>query len=682
MATNQQPTEDRRRGLIPEDLLNFRWVEEIALAPNGSMVAYTVKRPHAASNGYTAHLYVHDLQKHTARRLTTGVSRAGSIAWDKTGARLAYSHQDDAGSAVHVWSAEGDATTVYPVEGYPLSSLDWSPDGRRLVGVRWTPSRHPEDRGPAPGIPQPTIKVVRRLRYKQDGIGWVHDRFRQIWVLELDTGDLVQVTTGECDYSAPCWSQSGERLAFVGTSREQNIPLGYGQIFICDFPGGKPQLLLPGWQGSAISPAWGQADRYIAFAGHNYPPPVNRRNFWQPYLADVAAGTATKLGADIDDEVGNYAVSDQRQGLSNVTVKWAAGDDWIYFLLTERGASNLYRINTAGEYEKLVGGESVTFEYSPAPGGLVAFGQADPTNPGEVYIWRQGQTRRLTDLNPWLRDHRLATPETYEYEGVDGARVQAWLMKPLNFQGGHKYPAIVYVHCSMFSWDFNHEFQVYANAGYAVAYFNQRGTTAGYGQAWTHASQGDQGGQDYAEIMLGVDDLVARPFIDASRLGVTGGSCGGFMTNWIVGHTDRFAAAVTQRSITNQISFFGTSDIGPECTEGETGANPWKDLQAVWRQSPIAYATSVTTPLLIIHSDEDYRCALEQAEQMFAALRWMGKEVELVIFEGESHGLSRGGRPGNRIERVRRILGWFQKHLGTHPVQDARATSTIGRETS
>ena len=549
-----------------------------------------------------------------------------------------------------------------------MSSLDWSADGRRLVGVRWTQMRSPDERGPQAGIPPPTVKVIRRLRYKQDGIGWVHDRFMQIWMLELTTGDFVQITHSECDYSSPKWSSAGDRLAFVGMAREQNQPLGYGQIFICA-PGGKPRLLLPDWQGTAFSPVWGSGDRFIAFAGHNQPPPVNRRNFWQPHLADVAAGTAIKLGADIDEEVGNYAVADQRKSLSNVTMKWADGDDWIYFLLTEKGAANLYRINTAGEYEKLVSGSSVTFEYSPAPGGKVAYGQANPANPGELYIWQNGTSEQLTDLNPWLRDHRLAAPESYWYAGVDEAQVHAWLMKPLDFAADKKYPLILYVHCSMFSWDFNHEFQVYTSRGYAVAYFNQRGTTAGYGQAWTKASEGDQGGKDYQEIMLGVDELTARPYIDSARMGVTGGSCGGFMTNWVIGHTDRFAAAVTQRSITNQISFFGTSDIGPECTGGETRTDPWRDLQSSWHQSPIAYIDHINTPLLIIHSDQDHRCALEQAEQMFAALRWRGKTVELVIFEGENHGLSRGGRPGNRIERQHRLLGWFKKYLSPQPKQ-------------
>jgi len=167
--------------------------------------------------------------------------------------------------------------------------------------------------------------------------------------------------------------------------------------------------------------------------------------------------------------------------------------------------------------------------------------------------------------------------------------------------------------------------------------------------------------------------LGQHPSVDVGRLGVTGGSCGGFMTNWIVGHTNRFKAAVTQRSITNFVSFAGTSDLGPEYVLGEIATSPFRSLHETWRQSPLAYVQDVETPLLIIHSSEDHRCALEQAEQLFAALRWQRKDVEMVVFEGESHGLSRGGRPGNRIERLRRIIGWFDDHIGNEPT--VRATT-------
>ncbi|MBI1298476.1 prolyl oligopeptidase family serine peptidase [bacterium] len=662
---NSENLNQSRRGLIPEDLLKFRWAVDLTLDPTGTFAAYTVKQPSAEINGYVTHLYVRKLDEAMPRKVTTGSGQASSPAWSRDGAKLAFAWSEDGVNTLCVLNAihAPDQIRRFPLPGAGMSGLDWSADSTKIVGVRWTPMRHPEDQGPRPGIPAPTIRVIRRLRYKMDGAGWVHDRYTQIWVLEVATGDLVQVTNSEIDFSEPKWSGSGERIAFVGLAREQNTELGQGQIFVCDYPDGGAQLLIPGWQGAMRSPAWGDGDRFIAFAGHNQPTPVNRRIFMTPFVADVTARTARPLDPDLKEEVGNYAVADQRAGLANITVRWPHGDRWIYYLLTEQGGVNLYRIDVDGTTERLVEGDNVAFEYSPIAGDRVLYGLADPASPGDLYVWQGGKSTKLTALNPWLRDHTLSTPESYWYDGVDGAKVHAWVLKPPNFDPTQRYPTIVYVHCSMFSWDFNHEFQCLAAAGFVVAYFNQRGTTAGYGQDWTRASEGDQGGKDYEEIMLGVDELISRPYVDGDRLGVTGGSCGGFMTNWIVGHTDRFKAAVTQRSIVNQISMFGTSDIGPECTLGETSDTPWSSLEAVWRQSPIAYAEQIHTPLLIVHSTEDHRCPLEQAEQLFAALRWLGREVELVIFEGENHGLSRGGRPGNRIERLRRIGGWFEKHL-------------------
>lgn len=655
---------ERRRGLIPEDLLNFRWLEEIVLAPDGSRVAYSVRAPDGAADGYRTHVYLRRLDEPGARRLTSGAARASSLAWSRDSSQLAWCQQGEKGCSLRIWRVAEALRRVIALDA-PLAGLDWAPDGRSLVGVCWTPVTQPTGaRGPVPGVPAPHIKVLRRLRYKRDGVGWVHDRYQQLVVVDIETGELAQVTHSECDHTEPKWSLDGSRLAFVAMAREQNVAAGQGQIYLCDWPGGTPRPLLPDWQGTAVSPVWGAEDRYIAFAGHNHAPPVNRRYFWQPHLADVAAGTAVKLDEDLDEEVGNYGVADQRVSLSNVTMKWAPGDAWIYFLLTERGAANLWRIDTQGRSERLLAGECTHFEYSPAGGDQVAYGRADPASPGDLYLWRDGASERLTDLNPWLRDVNLSQPEGYEYAGVDGAPVHAWLYRPLDHDPQRSYPLLLYVHCSMFCWDFNHEYQVYANAGFAVACFNQRGTTAGYGQAWTKATEGAQGEADYDEIMLGVDDLLARhSWLDGARMGVTGGSCGGFMTNWIAGHSDRFAATVTQRSITNYISKFGTSDIGPEGSIGETGADPWSDLAAVWRQSPIAHIKHFNAPMLIIHSDEDHRTDLEQAEQLFAALRWHGKPVELVIFEGEDHGLSRGGRPGNRIERLHRIQDWFTRYL-------------------
>jgi len=653
---------ERLRGLVAEDLVRFEWLDELVLSPDGRRIAFSVRRSDPAQNGYHVDAFVLDIDSGATTRVSQGPGTAGALAWDRKGQRLAFSWSVGDEHAVHVWDGGTDRAIV-SIDA-PMSGLTWNHDGTWLAGVRWTVETLPGDPIPRANLPRPSVRVVRRLRYKQDGVGWVNDRYSQIWTLHVATGELRQLTSAQADHAEPAWATGSEALAFVRIAREQDVAEGWGQILVVDDWGSSPRALLPEWRGAARSPQWGDGDNAIAFAGHDAPSPVNRRMFMQPWLADVASGTARPLAHEVDQEVGNYAVSDSRKGLSNITVKWPAGGAWIYYLITERGATHLYRVGLDGMYERLDEGPHVTFEYAPSSSGRVAVGRSDPGSPGDLYVREEeGTERRLTSLNPWLADHALSQPEEVWLDGLEGSRVQGWVLKPIGFDPAHRYPAIEYVHCSMFSWDFSHEFQCLAAAGYVVHVVNQRGTSAGFGQAWTRASEGDQGGGDYQETMKMVDWLTAQPYVDEERLGVTGGSCGGFMTNWVVGHTDRFKAAVTQRSIVNQISFFGTSDIGPEGTTAEAGADPWSDLDAVWRQSPLAYAHRIDTPLLILHSDEDHRCPLEQAEQLFAALRWMRKDVELVVFEGESHGLSRGGRPSNRIERLRRIQNWFDERL-------------------
>ena len=662
-ASDAERMTERRRGLLPEDLVRFEWLEEIVLSPDGRRVAFTTRHVDVPENGYVTHVHIHDLEAHTTVRVSGDGTRNSSLAWSRDGVSLAFASVEGAQHTLHVHG--GPRAGRYPLDDQPLSELNWHPDGVRLAATRWVQARPQPTVVSTQGVLPTTVKTVQRLRYKQDGVGWVHDRFHQVVLIDLSTRRVRQLTHSEADHSEPQWSQKGDRLAFVVLAREQDEALGQGQIYVWDASGGAaPKPLIPDWQGACRSPVWGLDDRWIAFAAHEHPAPTNRRIFMMPYAIDLETDTVRPLAPDLDQEIGNYAVSDSRKGLSNITVKWPHGDPWVYFLVTEQGATHLYRTDVEANLQRVTEGPSITFEYSPAAGGRVAYGQSDPSNPGELYVVDAGEHRRLTDLNPWLNDHLLSRPDEYWFDGVEGARVHGWIMKPPRGDAGQQRPAVFYVHCSMFSWDFSHEFQCITSRGYVLAYFNQRGTTAGYGQAWTRASEGDQGGADYVETMLGVDHVLQEhPEIDPGRLGVTGGSCGGFMTNWIVGHTDRFKAAVTQRSVVNQISFFGTSDIGPEGTERETATNPWTNLRASWRQSPLAYAKDVNTPLLIIHSTEDHRCALEQAEQLFAALRWQRKPVEMVVFEGENHGLSRGGRPGNRIERIHRIIGWFDTHL-------------------
>ncbi|MFL6561048.1 MAG: alpha/beta hydrolase family protein, partial [Bacillus sp. (in: firmicutes)] len=292
-----------------------------------------------------------------------------------------------------------------------------------------------------------------------------------------------------------------------------------------------------------------------------------------------------------------------------------------------------------------------------------------PDQIGDIYLLSlngDGTIEKLTNVNePALNELILSKPETFEFKGADGCNVQGWLMKPVNFEEGKKYPLILEIHGgphAMYGDTFMNEFQILAGKGYVVLYVNPRGSH-GYGQEFVNAVRGDYGNGDYQDIMLAVDYVVDQyDFIDETRLGVTGGSYGGFMTNWIVGHTNRFKAAVTQRSISNWISFYGVSDIGYYFSEWQIGAD-LSDLETLWKHSPLAYIKNVETPLLILHSEKDYRCPIEQAEQLFIALKRLGKETKFVRFPEENHELSRSGKPSLRKDRLNYIVDWFEGYI-------------------
>jgi dipeptidyl aminopeptidase/acylaminoacyl peptidase len=675
MSPTAAPAAGGRRGLRPTDLLRTTWLESVALDPRARWVATLVRRIVAREGREQVDVDLLEVATGRSRRLTEGAGRASSLAWSRDGSRLAYVWTDVEGRwSLIVTSVHGGAPPlVLCDDGAAPTSLDWAPDGGaaddgplasgRLACIRWTPSDDaPSERA---GLPRPTARTIRRLRYKQDGAGWVHDRYRQVWTVDLGTRAWRQRTAAELDHGEPRWSWGGDRIACTATAREQDEPLGYGQLLLLDDRTDAIRPLLSDWPGLAASPMWRHDDAAIAFTGHDHPPPVHRRRFAHVWLFDLASGARRDLSASLDAQVGNYAVSDMRPGLTSVAVAWPEGRGDLWCLVTLRGAVHLHRIDPeAAALREVVGGEGVVFAFSAAADGTVAYGRSDPGTVGDLYLRRgEGEATRLQAYNRWLDDVELGVPEEVAVTAPGGAAVHVWELRSPRLDLTRAHPAIAYVHCSMFSWAFSHEFQCLAAAGYVLQYANGVGTTAGYGQA--HALGNYIGSQrrEAVEVLAAVDVLAARPYVDATRIGLTGGSCGGYMTNWLVGQTDRFAAAVTQRSIANLVSKFGTGDNGPEQATAEGARPPWQDVETLWRNSPLAYAQKVRTPMLILHASDDHRCPLSQAEEWFAALRWHGVPVEMVVFEGESHDLTRAGRPQHRIEHLARMLDWFERHL-------------------
>lgn len=364
--------------------------------------------------------------------------------------------------------------------------------------------------------------------------------------------------------------------------------------------------------------------------------------------------------ADYDEAPTNDVTSDARYG---ACAQYAADGAWLYYIVTRNGASELARVNAQGSREVLTQARG-TVDGVCVAAGVVCGVAARGVRSVEVYRFDGGE-RPLTNINEtYFAEHDVAQPEAWHFTRA-GVEIEAFALLPQDFDAKRRYPAVVQVHGGpklAYGAVFHHEMQVMRARGYVVLFCNPRGSN-GRGNAFMDV-RGRYGMDDYEDIMAFVDDALARwPQIDRARIGVCGGSYGGFMVNWIIGHTERFTCAVSQRCISNMLSMFCTSDIGYRFVADQCAATPWDDAPALWRQSPLAYAHRAKTPTLFIHGMEDYRCDRSEAMQMFTALRYHGVDSRLCILEGENHELSRAGTPSQRMRRLREILTWLERYL-------------------
>src|SRR5579875_2542068 len=389
--------------------------------------------------------------------------------------------------------------------------------------------------------------------------------------------------------------------------------------------------------------------------------------------SDAEQAPATCISKEFEGTCMDWTNSDIGDEHLMPAPAWSSDGETLYLLASQRGATRLYAIPRSGADPRpatLTPGDVHVRDFSIDDAkDRLALLVATATRPQEIFVRSTApsdEMRRITGFNDTLfNELQLTAPEYMPYTGVDGWPMDGWILKPPDFDPAKKYPLVVEIHGgphTQYGYGFFHEMQMLAAEGYVVLYTNPRGS-CGYGYDFANAVRGAWGEKDSLDIMLGVDALLQRGYIDEQRMGVTGGSYGGFMTNWLVGHTDRFKVAITDRCVSNMATMFGASDIGWDLADDNLETTPWEDLEKYMNMSPIKYVENIHTPLLIIHSEQDLRCGIEQAEQLFAALKWMGREVKFVRFEGQSHGLSRGGHPKSRMERLRHIQSWFARYL-------------------
>ena len=454
-------------------------------------------------------------------------------------------------------------------------------------------------------------------------------------------------------------SPDGRQLAFGANTEEEADYTFVKHLHVVPIQGGAPHRVLEG--AGPIGPVkWSPDGERVAFLGHD----LRRRLATNTGVWVVKPGEAAEnWTSNFDRSVGNALNSDSRAHGVELPLRWTPDGEALTFGATDGGSCHLYTVRHGGAVERLTQGEMSLEGYSfSTDHGVLAYAAMTDTTLADVFLRSDGKERRLTRFNDrLLAGLRLGRPQAFQFEASDGHPVEGWILRGgrgrrrgvLEIHGG---PRTTYGHA------FELEFHLLAAHGFHVLYTNPRGSQ-GYGEEFSAWIVGDYGDRDYKDLMEAVDYAADQGWVDPDRVGVTGGSYGGLMTNWIVTQTDRFAAAVTQRSISNWQSFFGTSDIGYFFGEEEMEALPWDEPAKFAEKSAINHVKNVTTPLLIIHSELDYRCPMEQAEQFYVALKRLHKEVELARFPDESHELSRSGQPRHRIERLSRILGWMEGHI-------------------
>ena len=656
--------------ITPEDLYRFRWIDHARLSPDGERVAYQVGWADANARQNRSRIVVRRLLDPEPVEPTAGVQRDHSPEWSPDGRSLAFVSRVGAADQLFVL----DLTTSGPAQ--QLSAIPdgigvprWSPDGKRIAflgAVLADAEAVVDDPRPPESREQlrraPVARVVRRLDYKHDGRGYVDGRQHHLFSVAAAGGEVKQLTDGPWDVSDFDWAPDGSRLVVAG-----NAELGADlqrelNLYLVDLDANLVRL---GGGFYLSSPIWSPKGDLIAFIAPNGLDAGLLERLW---VVPLAGGGPRCLTPNFDQAVNDSVINDMRAGHAT-RVTWSADGDRIYFPASGSGVTSIQSVDLEGNLREEAGGQRRIYDFDVAKGMLV-FCASDPTQPGELYMLTQGAEARVTDMNPWLHDRYVAQPEQEYFTAPDGWKLEGWVLKPPGFDPSRLHPTVMEIHGgphAQYGWSFFHELQILAGMGYVVFYMNPRGSD-GYGERFRRDVVRDWAGRDYLDIMSSLDQMIERAgYIDANRLGVGGGSYGGYMTNWIIGQTNRFSAAVSMRSISNLVSEYSQHDI---VLWGvlQLGPPPWPNLDELWRRSPIRYVQNMKTPLLLTAGEMDLRCAMSQSEELFGAMRLLGKTVELVRFPEESHDLSRNGRPDRRVERLRRIAGWYARHLGTAAV--------------
>ena len=673
--------------LPAQSLLAAQWLNDPQWSPDGQRLVAVHTRVDTVRDDYATDLWLRSGDGW--RPLTSDPAADTMPRWSPDGRWLGFTSTRS--GKRQVWLLEMRAG------GEPLQLTDlaegvgafaWSPDSTRVVVVSRTPTATEQAALPPDPVPgdkrAPAAYITERLRTRSDGtLGWATLKRAQLWVVAVAAAPKAaaqRITEGPFEAAEPAWSGDGRWVLFTSARKSDERDWPDTELYRVPADGSGPAQALTDRRGPDAGPLVSPDGRWVAWTGFDETTPPSSHRATRLFAARLDALDAAgrlqpqALTAAFDRSVGEPVGTDSAAPRSGGTrLQWCADSRCLRFAAADEGSSPLFAVGLDARVQRLSGFVSGDIrEFNVSVRGELAAVYAAPAQPAELYLATGGQWAASAPLQAWRplsaasfgAVDRFVAYEEVRYPSFDGRSIHGWVLKPPGFDPAKRWPLLLYIHGgphSAYGATFFHEFQVLANAGYVVLITNPRGSTS-YGEAFANIIQYRYPGDDYRDLMAGVDLLVGRGYVDTERLLVGGGSGGGLLTSWAITQTDRFAAALVERAVTNWHSFVGTADMNYYFGTHWFRDLPWRDSADYLARSPLQYVDRVQTPALVLHSTDDYRTALDQGLQFYAALKMQGKPAQLAVFPESSHGLSRDGRPSQRVRRLEVILDWFGRH--------------------
>lgn len=646
-----------------EDVFDLEYASDVQISPDGGSVAYVRYAMSIMRDRREGRLWIIDSDGTDHRKITSEDRSESSPRWSPDGTRIAFVSGSDDGAEIYVhWVATGQTARLTQLERSP-GGLAWSPDGRQIAFTMLVPEARPvlAAMPPKPAGAEwadPPI-VETRVRHEADGSGVIEPGYRHIFVIPSDGGSPRQITSGDYQHGSPVWDADGESILFSANRRpDWRYELGESDVHRVSLTSGALETLTTRSGpdgGSTVSPDGST----IAFTG---------------YQQRVRTYQTQKLHF-MDSDGSNHRVTLDDLDRSIGSVTWAADGSGVYFSYEDEGLTKVGFTTPDGSWRVVaeeLGGTAVGRaygggNYSVARDGTIAFTYTTSDDPSEIALVRSGGTRELiTDLNGDLKRRvSFADAEMFWTESShDGRPIQSWILHPPNFDPSQRYPLLLEIHggpISNYGDRFSAEFQLYAAAGYVVVYSNPRGST-GYGEEFGDLLYHDYPGNDYDDLMSAVDAVIEHGYIDEDELFVTGGSAGGIMTAWIVGHTNRFRASVVTKPVVNWISKTLVADNYNGYMYRRYPGTPWENFEDYWSFSPLSVVGNIETPTMVMVGTADLRTPLSEAKQLYHALTLRRIDTALVQVPGAYHNIA--NRPSQLIAKVINAVAWFERYRG------------------